>query len=449
MAGATETTRPYSVTIGGQKLNVTPSLDCRRQGPGWTPIEECTCCIIKEGFSPKGPLVSGSFVQRCVQKRFCHRNSLNQLFSPLLLRNNPDNYKALSRHLTGQALGVAKKPAATQPTEAQKQRANATLRKFLQRRRAFKKVAAPKSLDQIAKDANLVADSLTPSIVYRWLRGTDLVNRRILTTPGCVKVEETKGGSFTEKIFYVFYHRNCDLSTPKKLLFVVKGLKPKSAETELKNLQLLQGSPQLRTLSSLRDPNYPQITFSEDFYRFKTKAGEPRYLLLIHAARGQALQQIFKTGSPELQVQAFTAFGRTLGNFNKYFLAGENCILKGGLSIKACRTINHGDLHPNNVFFDGKYIYFIDTETLARSLRDLTPLFIDILYFYNLPIYKWKVDRVRFTELYVHTLNAYLNVLTPSQTVQQKMRAFLQKYSSSAKVAQHFTRKMVRLIRGG
>ncbi|UNM05886.1 MAG: hypothetical protein H6925_05145 [Holosporaceae bacterium] len=330
-------------------------------------------------------------------------------------------------------------PAA--PTEAQKKSANATLRKFLQRRRQFKVAAAPKSLHEIAQNTPLVADELSPGIVGRWLEKANLINKRILATPKCLQVEETKGGTFTEKIFYVFTTpTTATTACPKSFFFVVKALKAKSAETELKNLQLLQQSPQLRTLSSLRDPNYPQITFSENFYRYQNSAGESHYLLLIHAARGQSLQQIFKTGDSNLQIKAFTAFGHTLGNFNKRFL-GENCLLTGGQRLKTCRTINHGDLHPNNVFYDGKYIYFIDTETLARSIRDLTPLFIDILYFYNLPVYYWHADQRKFKYLYAFALGAYLNALTPSKSTQQKMISFLESRTHSKEVAVGFIKK--------
>ena len=421
------------IIIGSQKVSLTQQTKCSTKSRGWSTIDACTCCILREGYRPQRPRISGKFVKRCIRKNYCGPTDLNLLMSPLQLRNDPENYMALSRALTAESLGVElqKTESAALSTDAQKIKAMSVLQKAIQRRR-LSKVANQKSLEEIAKPTEIVTDHLTTTTLLAWLK----------------KASKDKGG-FSESIFYVYYHPECNPKKARRLILVIKELKERSAEKELTNLTQLQNSPQLRTLQNFKNPLYPQIVFSEGFYKFKKRDGTPRYLVLIHAARGHSLNQIFKEGTDKQKSEAFKSFGTVLANFNKQFLSGRNCALLGGKSIKSCGTINHGDLHPNNVFFDGKFIYFIDTETLARSLRKPTPLALDLIYFYNLPIYKWHKDYNAYTALFAQTLDSYVTAITKDISLQQEIRGLVYEMIKKENVATRFLKSEYMLIRNG
>lgn len=350
---------------------------------------------------------------------------------------------------------IATPEAPAQSASAQK--AAGLFKRALHRRRAAKAAAQPKTLAQITKDIDLVADTLSEDDIQKFLRKAGLINQKMLNMPKCIMVQKASGGgSFTENLFYIFYYPDCDPRNGKKLLFVVKELKQKSAEQELYNLYQLQNSPELRALGGVKNPNYPQIVFSEDFYRFHTRQGETKYILLIHGARGQSLNDIYQNKTTYDPVQAFRTFGNVLGHFSAAFLRGQNCLLKGGKRIRSCVTINHGDLHPKNVFFDGTYIYFIDTETLARSLRQRTPLGLDLIYFYNMPIYFWtrKLTPEGFHErlkkfggLFRHAKHAYVRVLTNKASEQKKLRQFIHHYTRNRKAGEQFIKVAHAFIR--
>ncbi|UNM05885.1 MAG: hypothetical protein H6925_05140 [Holosporaceae bacterium] len=355
-------------------------------------------------------------------------------------------FSQLKRLFVKQKPTQLKQTSRTPVMPTKEARAEGLVKTMIQRRHAFKK-ATTTNLDEVAIETSLVADTLTPQAIKHWLATTNLINTHILKNPSCIEVKTSKGGAYTEDLYQVFYRKNCNPEGPNKLLFIIKVLSPDSAETELANINLLQNSPELRTLGNLRDPDYPQLTFSEKFYRFRTSNGQKRYLLIIHAAKGQSLYDIAKNGSPTLKVNAFKAFGHTLGNFNRRFLSGENCALKGGTSLSACRTINHGDLHPVNVFFDGKYIYLIDTETLAVSIRERTELLLDIIYFYNLPIYFWKFPKDTFTPYFNIAKKAYLKALTPNVQLQVALNNKITLWTNTLATYREFQEKMFRIFR--
>ena len=173
------------------------------------------------------------------------------------------------------------------------------------------------------------------------------------------------------------------------------------------------------------------MTFAENFYSYQSgKRGEfslkdeedLSYFSLIHAARGASLYDLFEK-NPEGPVtyEAFRKLGQVLANFHKRFMTGKNCLLKGGDDINQCFTISHGDLNPGNIFYDRKFIYFIDTETMLKSLQQKTPFIKDATHLYLWPIYTRNWDKELYDKIYEAFLNGYVNQLSTNPLIKDQI----------------------------
>lgn len=272
-----------------------------------------------------------------------------------------------------------------------------------------------------------MGDGLSNKNISNFLRKENLINKKLFETPGCLSVESApieNRGNNTEELFFVKYNPSCPKPGPKKLLFIVKQIPEKEAPLEMKDLNELQKNPKIRQLGNLRDPSLPQITFVENFYPYTLPNGERKYLSLIHSARGRSLFDYMDKGmnSPKTYA-AFKKLGEVLGNFYKRFMSGENCKLTGGNSLEACKVMVHGDLHPSNVFYDGKFIYFIDNANMGKSWA--SDLFHDPAFLFALPVFYWGFDFDEHSQLYKEFLNAYLQTLTPDRSLQLEIRDYI------------------------
>jgi len=212
--------------------------------------------------------------------------------------------------------------------------------------------------------------NLTPENLKDWLSRSGLLNVKLFKDPSCLTVarNDAMKGSSTQHLFFVTYRPNCAHDQTPKLAFIIK--EAADMRDEVLNLNAIQKNPLIAKLGKLKDPSLPQMTFGEDFY-FYMKNGEKVYFTLLHPAKGNSLWEDFKDRSqnPERAMAAFKKLGEVLGNFQKRFMEGHSCLLTGGTDLDACNTIVHGDLHANNVFYDGKFIYFIDMEGMYNSLE--------------------------------------------------------------------------------
>ncbi|HCI48779.1 MAG: hypothetical protein A2977_02920 [Alphaproteobacteria bacterium RIFCSPLOWO2_01_FULL_45_8] len=280
-----------------------------------------------------------------------------------------------------------------------------------------------------------IKGELTVDKLRDWLKRSRLINRKFLQNPNCLRIVQVEKkeirGMRTEKLFRVEYNPSCPNPTPFKLAFIIKELDDFSEETEIPNLYVLQKHPELRVLGNLRDPSLPQMTFAENFYSYQSgKRGEfslkdeedLSYFSLIHAARGASLYDLFEK-NPEGPVtyEAFRKLGQVLANFHKRFMTGKNCLLKGGDDINQCFTISHGDLNPGNIFYDRKFIYFIDTETMLKSLQQKTPFIKDATHLYLWPIYTRNWDKELYDKIYEAFLNGYVNQLSTNPLIKDQI----------------------------
>ena len=105
------------------------------------------------------------------------------------------------------------------------------------------------------------------------------------------------------------------------------------------------------------------------------------YIAAMPAAKGKVLCQLVNeyrnNKSPqnaERIKRAYKILGTEMANFHKRFM-------KPVQGAKIGKTIPHGDFHCFNVFYDeiGGHFTFIDNETMAASLKNLTSPDDDIL----------------------------------------------------------------------
>ncbi|OFW96660.1 MAG: hypothetical protein A2977_01460 [Alphaproteobacteria bacterium RIFCSPLOWO2_01_FULL_45_8] len=307
------------------------------------------------------------------------------------------------------------------------------IKRTLKKKREYKK-SATEEYEKAEKDFfpntqnTGIRGDLTVEKLREWLERSGLINRTFFDHPNCLTIKEGgHPGASTQKLFLVRNNPLCPQAGPQKLVFIIKELSsdPEKAGTEMSNLSILQKSPALRELGKFKDPSLPQLTFTEDFYWYENWKGESSYLTLIHAARGTSLIDLYEEDpqGPKT-LKAFEKLGEVLANFHKRFLTGKNCLLKGGQDINQCFTVSHGDLHPVNVFFDGKFIYFIDTETMNHSLEARTPLLKDAAYLFLLPTCYWGEGN-KYKPAYRVFMNSYINHLTDNPVFREKIQAAL------------------------
>ncbi|HCI49156.1 MAG: hypothetical protein A2621_02280 [Alphaproteobacteria bacterium RIFCSPHIGHO2_01_FULL_41_14] len=275
-----------------------------------------------------------------------------------------------------------------------------------------------------APDTGIRGD-LTPSNLKAWLKRARLLNVKLFSHPSCLTVTQTdtKGGSSTAHLFFVRYRPDCARDQPFKMAFIIKELPSKKAMREAVNLNVLQRSPYLRELGKVRNPSLPQMTFAEDFYRYYDARGQEKFIVLLHSAKGHSLVEYLRLGNNPQTIQAFKKLGEVLGHFQKRFMGGQNCLLTGGTDLGQCTTIVHGDFHPNNIFYDGKFIYFIDTETMAQSLENRKSFMDDAVRFYALPMYAWRKNSKLYFPLYKVFLEAYVGELSPDPNIRKQIRS--------------------------
>ncbi|HLB59675.1 MAG TPA: hypothetical protein VJL87_06310, partial [Bdellovibrionota bacterium] len=269
-----------------------------------------------------------------------------------------------------------------------------------------------------------IKGDLTSEKLKEWLERARLINPKFFQHPNCLTITKGKRGASTKKLFLVKVNPNCPEAGPSNLVLIIKELPSKLAkwDTEMSNLSILQKYPKLRALGKPRDSSLPQLTFVEDFLSYQDGKGHQNYLTLIHAAKGESLEEmVTKDPQGPETLGAFKKLGEVLANFQKRFMTGKNCLLKGGDDINQCYTISHEDLHPGNVFFDQKtgLIYFIDMETMRRSLERKLPLLKDAIDLYFIPQYDWKLPH--YDKAYNAFFRAYLDQLSTDPAIRLKI----------------------------
>ncbi len=214
-------------------------------------------------------------------------------------------------------------------------------------------------------------------------------------------VKESSGGSNTGKIFSVYPKK-----TPKKpILFLKINRTGKDSD----NLRKIQKSAVGRLgTKHMGNMNFPIIMSVERFLTFDDKTIE-----ITNSARG--LPAIDLLNDKEHAEDCASAIGTTLANYHLAFMKFVD-----PKNPKTWRTAIHGDFHPGNVFFhkakEFSRVYFIDTETIAKSLDKPELINFDLFrfVFQSLFFWGWLVDKDEtqwktITAAYRSFIKSYIN----------------------------------------
>ena len=140
------------------------------------------------------------------------------------------------------------------------------------------------------------------------------------------------------------------------------------------------------------------MTFDEASYYYVDNAGSKHYFSILHGAKGMRFSEIWKDYEDkkievgQLQESAY-AIGRALGAFHVYTKKPEN--IHSPDDFMRYTPIAHGDFYWQNVFYEFKTqrVYFIDNESMAKSLETPPPVEADFIRFYAHQLFGSYPDR--------------------------------------------------------
>ncbi len=226
---------------------------------------------------------------------------------------------------------------------------------------------------------DLLSDKL-----YSSIDEPSMPNLQSILNPDCVAIEDKadKGGAYTTSLFFLWVKPSCldsSLADDFKLKLIIKALN-KGLE-EVINLKTVESSI-ISKLGAIK--GMPKLALTVTFFKYRPDgADEDTYFSIIHTAKGLPLYEIIK-GSKEEANTAFSAFGSAIGKLHNKYMQPETMIGKSrdpNETLKELstnqdkrfdyyKTYTHGDLHWNNVFYDGASndVVLIDNETFADSL---------------------------------------------------------------------------------
>ncbi len=235
-----------------------------------------------------------------------------------------------------------------------------------------------------------------------------LISSEFLNGKKTIVSEIKERGAFTAKMYKVSVHKSKEKGNEKLKeqledkeypVFFLKISKGSSlaANKPWENLRKIQNS-RLGRLGTYQKLNqkFPIIMMSECFFSYLNQYGDTNIIEVSHAALGKSvisfINQNDKNDRPHLNDCAI-AVGAALSLFHQAFMTYHN---EGDPST--WRTYSHGDFHVNNVFFkrkndsienDFERGYFIDTESMVRSLACPETIEDDLFSFIFYPLLSW------------------------------------------------------------
>lgn len=219
---------------------------------------------------------------------------------------------------------------------------------------------------------NLALDTMD----YPTSQALKLLVERFWPQLGDVTIEQECGGSYTGIIFSASHVVDGSL---KKVFFL--KISRKNAYSVWQNLQKVQES-KIGQLYGCQSSSSPIITSVEKFFIYKDMDGTSYTIEVTHAAKGKSVGELLLDNVPSAEKNhCALAVGAALGFFHQKFMIYGNGVLP-----ETWRTFTHGDFHPGNIFFhktnDFSRVFFIDNETMAKSLDNPQAIDDDVIYFF-------------------------------------------------------------------
>lgn len=245
-----------------------------------------------------------------------------------------------------------------------------------------------------------------------------------------VMVKKFKGGSYTGALFAV--STEPQPGKPGANIFFVK-VSNINAQQAAQNLTAIQESSVGRLMNAaLRHPTMysklPILTTVEQLFKYQGFDSKQYTIEVTHAARGQCVYDILmkKVPTPAPFEEIGFTVGKAMGSFHC------RCIRSGDPQDPATwRTITHNDAHPSNMFYyktpHFSRIYFIDNETMAKSLPDPKSILADVVFLIFLPTIYWNKTISPNWDNFKPFFRGFLNGYSAAypQEVQQALQVFL------------------------
>lgn len=331
----------------------------------------CLCCLVKH--APKPPISktkADSVLKQCA--KYCNESALT----------------GLSQHFK-----VSQRDSA------------AFMTKVMHEGAGLKVLDMQSQSGLFEQNGNLTTDAVVQLL-------TEAKKQEIVSFQGKLVAKKLGGGG--AKTLQLFL-----ISENKKPRYILKGMA--TPETEVKNLTDIRNS---RLREYIMDPARPAVrgepVLAMDVENFIYLVnGQRKHVSLINLAQGKAVSDIiFGWGKGDVRTEtvqmALRRLGDNIGKIHNHFTNGSG------------KTYIHGDMHPQNVFYDATHdrIIFIDNETFAESIRTPLDPSIDIIKFYGNLVasffethaYTKGVDERRFHEVIVKSfVEGYINAAGPEK----------------------------------
>ncbi len=193
---------------------------------------------------------------------------------------------------------------------------------------------------------------------------------------GDVTIKKESGGSYTGIIFSASH---VVTGTLKKVFFL--KVSNNNAFESWKNLQKIQQS-KIGQFYGCQTSCSPIITSVEKFFIYKDTENKNHTIEVTHAAKGESASTIMLSAALQDEKNwCAREIGAALATFHRAFMSYHHVFLP-----ESWRTFTHGDFHQGNVFFhktkDFSRVFFIDNETMAKSLDNPQPIADDVVHFF-------------------------------------------------------------------
>jgi len=219
---------------------------------------------------------------------------------------------------------------------------------------------------------------------------------------GEVVVEKAAGSLATGAIFSVARKKHPQKDQKKVFFVKVSNIRSRQAAENLKKIQeSVVGRLMIQALRTNKwYADLPILTSVERLFSYQGPDRNNYTIEMMHAARGKQVYSILI--GPENTAYAKKigdAVGKSLGAFH------QACRTQGDPADPSdWLTVVHGDLHQQNMFVhvfpadpakkmqEFTRVYFIDNETMAKSLTVPREIIRDVMYTIFMSLVNWRED---------------------------------------------------------
>ncbi len=312
------------------------------------------------------------------------------------------------------------------------------------------------------EDKTLNADNtLTKWGVVRILQALGIIVKRDPTTKTIDKDDVDKvitndakaiksTGAFSEAIYVVVVNPKYLTKGHTKTHYVIK--KNKWFSENMKIVKRDQNTPakelidlkkvQAYIVPKLSTARYAKIATIGNSLFYLDQKGAKQYFVVLEAADGRTVFDLFDAYAKDAHNQGkwdkiIFNVGRAVGELHRALSdqTGNKGAAQDFSNIKDFsdfKTIPHGDLHMQNIFYDesNDTVTFIDTGSMADTLKSKGSPVTDLVRFFTFTKYLQKIhyDFNKINRDLLHFADGYSKGFTGNEATQKKIEEFVLEY---------------------